>query len=174
MAAISAAATGAVLSTRLPLSLTAKSLPWGTPRMTFSESLLRNTLFTGRLSALPAVTNSRSGDVRLIRPLVYVSEEITQAYAEQNQLPITPWVYSFKTGTVRETLRGMLAQLKRENSHVMENMLAAMGRINTERLLDRRFLGGAGGTPIQEPVAALEPYNLPILQSSCNDSVIEY
>lgn len=140
----------------------------------FCESLLRNTLFTGRLSALPAVTNSRSGDVRLMRPLVYVSEEITQAYAEQNQLPITPCVCSFKTGTVRETLRGMLAQLKRENSHVMENMLAAMGRIDTDRLLDRRFLGGTGGTPVQEPVAPLEPYNLPILQSSCNDSVIEY
>ncbi|HEY8623559.1 MAG TPA: ATP-binding protein, partial [Casimicrobiaceae bacterium] len=48
----------------------------------FCESLLRNAMFTGRLSALPPVTYSRERDFRLIRPLVYVTEEITRGYAE--------------------------------------------------------------------------------------------
>ena len=47
----------------------------------FCESLLRNTMFTGRLSALPAITYSRDKEFRLIRPLVYVTEDITTAYA---------------------------------------------------------------------------------------------
>ncbi len=104
------------------------------------ESLLRNALYTGRLAALPAVARSRSGDFRLIRPLVYVSEEITQGYAEEQEIPITPCVCSFKTGTVRESLRGFLKQAKSDNPHVMENLLAAMGRIDADRLLDRRYL----------------------------------
>ena len=64
----------------------------------FCEALLRNTLYTGRLSALPAVTYSRSKDFRLIRPLVYVSEEITSGYAEHKGIPLTPCVCSYKPG----------------------------------------------------------------------------
>lgn len=106
----------------------------------FCEALLRNTLFTGKLSALPAITWSRSKDFRLIRPLVYVSEEVTQTYTEQRGMPITPCVCSHRTGTVRRNLREFLREVQQENPHVMENMLAAMGRIDAERLLDRRFL----------------------------------
>ena len=108
------------------------------------EALLRNALFTGRLSALPPVTVSRSGDFRLIRPLVFVAEELTRGYAEESGLPVTPCVCSYKTGTVREKLRGFLEDLKRNNPHVAENLLASMGNIDVDRLLDKRFLGSAG------------------------------
>lgn len=104
------------------------------------EALLRNALFTGRLSALPPVTTSRSGDFRLIRPLVYVSEDITEAYAAECGLPVTPCVCSFKTGTARSKIRGFLSQLKEDNPHVGENLLASMAHLDTARLLDRRFL----------------------------------
>lgn len=107
------------------------------------EALLRNALFTGRLSSLPPVTKSRSGDFRLIRPLVYVSEAVTRGYVEWAGLPVTPCVCSHKTGTVREKLRAFLAELERGNPHVAQNLLAAMGNIDYERLLDRRFLAGA-------------------------------
>ena len=136
----------------------------------FCESLLRNVMFTGRLSALPAVTRSRSGDFRLIRPLVYVSEEITRGYARQRRIPLTPCVCSFKSGTVRETLRGFLDGLKERNPHLTETMLAAMGRIDAERLLDRRFLDpGCGETP----ATPMDGSGFPVLQSLCNDAVVE-
>lgn len=113
----------------------------------FCESLLRNAMFTGRLSALPAVTNSRSGDFRLIRPLVYTSEEITSGYAEEKGIRLTPCVCSHRTGTVRRSLRGFLDEMRSDNPHVMENLLAAMGRIDTDRLLDKRFLGDDANVP---------------------------
>ena len=115
------------------------------------EALLRNALFTGRLSALPPVTWSRSGSFRLIRPLIYLSEEVTRAYAEETGMPVTPCVCSFKTGTVREKLRSFLADLRSDNPHVLRNLLAAMGRIDTARLLDTRFL------PPSKPVPAATP-----------------
>lgn len=103
------------------------------------DALLRNVLFTGRLAALPAVTNSRSGDFRLIRPLVYVNEELTAAYAAETGIPVTPCVCSHKTGTVREKVRGFLDELSAENPHVQENLLSAMSRVDPHRLLDRRL-----------------------------------
>ena len=48
----------------------------------FCEALLRNALFTGRMSALPPVTRSRDREFRLIRPLVFVNEHLTRRYAE--------------------------------------------------------------------------------------------
>ena len=106
----------------------------------FCEALLRNTMFTGRLSALPAVTTSRNRDYRLIRPLVFVTEDITRAYAEQMGVPLVPCGCSQKTGTVRRALRGMFTELEREYPHLKENILAAMGNVDGSRLLDPRLL----------------------------------
>lgn len=99
------------------------------------ESLLRNAMYNGRLSALPAVVNSREGTVRIIRPLIYVSEEITSAFAEQLGIPIVPCVCSFKTDTVRGHIRDAMAE-----PGVKQSLLSAIGNIDVNRLLDPRFL----------------------------------
>ena len=87
----------------------------------FCEALLRNTMFTGKLSALPPVTHSRNGDYRLIRPLVFVTEDITTAYAGSLGVPVVPCGCSQKTGTVRRALREMFAGLEQEHPHLKEN-----------------------------------------------------
>ena len=117
----------------------------------FCEALLRNTMFTGKLSALPAVTWSRERDYRLIRPLVYVTEAITSAFAQSLGIPVIPCGCSQRTGTVRRALRDMFAELEQEHPHLKENILSAMGNVDTGRLLDTRFLGLEGApAPGQE------------------------
>jgi len=106
----------------------------------FCEALLRNTMFTGRLSALPAVTHSRDREFRLIRPLVFVTEDITAAYAQSTGAPLVPCGCSQKTGTVRRSLREIFSELEQEYPHLKENILSAMGNVDTRRLLDTRFL----------------------------------
>jgi len=106
----------------------------------FCEALLRNTMFTGKLSALPPVTTSRAGEYRLIRPLVFVTEDITRAYAEKCGVPVVPCGCSQRTGTVRRALRDLFAGLEQEYPHLKENILSAMGNVDTGRLLDPRFL----------------------------------
>jgi tRNA 2-thiocytidine biosynthesis protein TtcA len=119
----------------------------------FCEALLRNTMFTGRLSALPPVTASRSREYRLVRPLVYVTEDMTRAYAEALGVPIVPCGCSQKTGTVRRALRDMFASLEREYPHLKENIISAMGNVDTSRLLDTRYLHPQGaGTAEPFPI----------------------
>jgi len=122
-----------------------------------AEALLRNTLYTGKLASLPPVTTSRSGDFRLIRPIILVSEEVTSGYAAEKGIPITPCVCSFKTGTVRESIRTFLASARAENPHVLENMLSAMGNVDENRLLDRRFLDLGPDTDLPPSPPVLPP-----------------
>jgi tRNA 2-thiocytidine biosynthesis protein TtcA len=106
----------------------------------FCESFLRNAMFTGRISALPPVTWSSKREFRLIRPLVYVTEDLTRAFAASLGAPVIPCGCSQKTGTVRRTLRDMFAEIEKDHPYLKETLLSAMGKIETGRLLDTRFL----------------------------------
>ena len=126
----------------------------------FCEAFLRNALFTGRLSALPPVTSSRDKEFRLIRPLVFVTEEVTSRFAESLGAPVIPCGCSQRTGTVRKSLRGMFAQLESEYPRLKESLLSAMGNIEASRLLDTRYFDLEGCAP--EPEREI----LPVLQGS--------
>jgi tRNA 2-thiocytidine biosynthesis protein TtcA len=106
----------------------------------FCESFLRNAMFTGRTSALPAITWSSKREFRLIRPLVYVTEDLTRAYAAKLEAPVIPCGCSQKTGTVRRSIRDIFGELEKEYPFLKENLLSAMGKVETSRLLDTRFL----------------------------------
>jgi tRNA 2-thiocytidine biosynthesis protein TtcA len=103
------------------------------------ESLFRNILYTGRLSSLPPVTVSRQRDFRIIRPLIYVTEELTRGFVESKGVPVVPCGCSLRTGTVRRGIRETIADWEREHPHLRENILKAMSNIQPGRLLDRRY-----------------------------------
>jgi tRNA 2-thiocytidine biosynthesis protein TtcA len=119
----------------------------------FCEAFLRNSMFTGRVSALPPVTWSRDGEFRLIRPLVYVTEDLTTAFAARLGAPVIPCGCSQKTGTVRRTLRDFFAEIEKEHPFLKETLLSAMGNVEVSRLLDTRFLNldEPSSAPLPEP-----------------------
>ncbi|MBK9170723.1 MAG: PP-loop domain-containing protein [Bryobacterales bacterium] len=122
----------------------------------FCEALLRNAMFTGKLSALPAVTHSRDGEFRLIRPLVFVTEDLTTQFAGSLGAPVIPCGCSQRTGTVRRSLRDLFSSLEGDYPHLKENLLSAMGNLDPSRLLDPRYLDS-------DRAPALEPELFPIL-----------
>ena len=111
----------------------------------FCEAFLRNAMFTGRVSALPPITYSRDKEFRLIRPLVFVSEEITTRFAESTGAPVIPCGCSQKTGTVRKSIRGLFGDIEKDYPHLKETLLSAMGNLELSRLLDTRYLDLEGG-----------------------------
>jgi tRNA 2-thiocytidine biosynthesis protein TtcA len=106
----------------------------------FCEALLRNALFTGKLSALPPVAHSRDREFRLIRPLLLVPEDLTRRYAESLGAPLVPCACAQRSNAVRRSLRDLFAGLERQYPYLKEHLLAAMGNLDTGRLLDTRFL----------------------------------
>jgi tRNA 2-thiocytidine biosynthesis protein TtcA len=123
----------------------------------FCEAFLRNAMFTGRLSALPPVTYSRRRDFRLIRPLVFVNEDLTRQYAAGLGAPVIPCGCSQKTGTVRRSIRDIFAEIEAEHPHLKENLLSAMGNIQPQRLLDTRFFDPDVGEDSSEGSHTLLP-----------------
>ena len=94
-----------------------------------AESLLRNVLFNGRIASLPPVSKSQKGSVRLIRPLVYVTEDLSTEYARaQGFLPIA-CVCSEKEN-VRREIRDFLEAMKLRHVGISESITAALGNVN--------------------------------------------
>ena len=101
------------------------------------------------------MTHSRDRDFRLIRPLVFVTEDITSRYAESLGAPIVPCGCSQRTGTVRRSLRDIFGELEQDYPHLKENILSAMGNLNPSRLLDLRYLDLDGEAATGEEPAEL-------------------
>ena len=127
--------------------LGAKVIAFGHTADDFCESFLRNAMFTGRVSSLPPITYSRDKEFRLIRPLVFVTEEITARFAESTGAPVIPCGCSQKTGTVRKSIRGLFGEIEKDYPHLKETLLSAMGNLELSRLLDTRYLDLEGGKP---------------------------
>jgi len=107
-----------------------------------AESLLRNILFNGRIASLPPVSQSQKGTVRLIRPLVYVTENLSTEYAKtQGFLPIA-CVCSEKE-SVRREIREFLDTMKSSHIGISDSIIAALGNVNLYTLFGENPLDTA-------------------------------
>lgn len=116
-----------------------------------AEALLRNILFNGRIASLPPVATSRKGTLRLIRPLAFVSEALTDAYARARGLETVGCVCGEKD-TVRREIRGFLTTLGTRHRGVAESVAAALGNVNPYTLFDPALAKEGGDlSPAFEP-----------------------
>ncbi len=107
-----------------------------------AEALLRNILFNGRIASLPPVAASRKGGLRLIRPMVLVSEDLTAEYARAHGLEAIPCVCSRRDG-VRAELRALLARLAERHPGVRASVQAALANVNPHTLFGAASLAPA-------------------------------
>jgi tRNA 2-thiocytidine biosynthesis protein TtcA len=98
----------------------------------FAEAMVRNLVFTGRVKPLPPVVLSSQKEFRLVRPLVYVKEDLIRQQAAEQVFPIVPCACSLKEGT-RQAVRGFLRQVSDGNPHIFSNIIAAGVRTWQER-----------------------------------------
>ena len=103
-----------------------------------SEALLRNILFNGRIASLPPVAESRKGLMRLIRPLVYVTEDLTANYAIENGLATLGCVCAEKDGP-RSEIREFLDRMGADHQDVSESVSAALANVNPYTLFDSKL-----------------------------------
>jgi tRNA 2-thiocytidine biosynthesis protein TtcA len=120
---------------RLAGELGATALALGHTADDCAESLLRNILFNGRIASLPPVARSRRGQLRLIRPLVLVTEDMTAAYARAAGLAAIGCVCGDRD-SVRREIRAVLASLAGRHVGVRDSIAAALGNVNPYMLFD--------------------------------------
>src|SRR5262245_12568318 len=106
-----------------------------------AESVLRNILFNGRIASLPPVSQSQKGTVRLIRPLVYVTEDLSTEYARaQGFLPIA--CVCGEKESVRREIREFLDSMKSRHVGISDSIIAALGNVNRYSLFGERGAEG--------------------------------
>src|SRR2546421_2200133 len=94
-----------------------------------AESLLRNILFNGRIASLPPVAQSQKGSLRLIRPLVYVTEDLSTEYARAQGFLAIGCVCSEKE-SIRKEIREFLDAMKSRHVGISDSIIAALGNVN--------------------------------------------
>ena len=105
----------------------------------FIETLLLNLFFNGSIKGMSPNLLSDDGRNRVIRPLVYVREEMTRQYAQTVGVPIVGCSCGFQgmVASRRRWIKELLSQIEHEVPDVKSNLLAAMGRVQSRHLLQR-------------------------------------
>ena len=112
-----------------------------------AESLMRNILFNGRIASLPPVAESRKGNLRLIRPLAYVTESLSTEYARvQGFLPIA--CVCGEKESVRREIREFLDGMRSKHPGISDSITAALANVNLYTL----FTPSLEGADIEEEV----------------------
>jgi tRNA 2-thiocytidine biosynthesis protein TtcA len=93
-----------------------------------AETFLMSAFFGGKLRTMQAHYVIDAGDLRVIRPFVYVRERQTAAFARQAGLPVIQenCPACFKHPTERMHMKQLLAGLEKAHPRLFPNLLAAM------------------------------------------------
>ena len=112
-----------------------------------AESFLMSAFHGGQLRTMKAHYRNDDGDLRVIRPLVYVRERQTADFAREAALPVIKdnCPACFTMPTQRAHMKNLLADEERENKALFKSLLTAMRPLLTE-----------GGIPPREMESADE------------------
>jgi tRNA(Ile)-lysidine synthase TilS/MesJ len=93
-----------------------------------AESFLMSVFHGGQLRTMKAHYRNKDGDIRIIRPLVYVRETQTAAFAHAANLPVIPdsCPACFSAPTQREHMKQLLASEEQQNKLLFPSLLQAM------------------------------------------------
>lgn len=93
-----------------------------------AESFLMSALYSGTLKTMKAHYTNDTGDIRVIRPLVYVRERQTAEFAKEAHLPviIDNCPACFSAPTQRDHIKTLLANEESTHKDIFQNLLHAM------------------------------------------------
>jgi tRNA 2-thiocytidine biosynthesis protein TtcA len=105
----------------------------------FVETLVMNLFFNGSIKGMSPNLLADDGKNCVIRPLVYVREDVTRAYAWGASLPIIgcSCYYRGMGGNRRQWVKGLLTSIEKEVPDVRPNLLASMGRVHHRHLFSK-------------------------------------
>jgi tRNA 2-thiocytidine biosynthesis protein TtcA len=105
-----------------------------------AESFLMSAFHGGRLQTMKAHYVNDDGDLRIIRPLVYVRERQTHDFAQHNGLPVIAdsCPACFAMPTQRQHMKTLLAAEETQNKLLFKSLLTTLRPLMSEGLPDAR------------------------------------
>lgn len=93
-----------------------------------AESFLMSAFQGGQLRTMKANYVNDKGNIRIIRPLIYVRERQTASFAAENNLPVIAdsCPACFSMPTQRQQMKTLLAEQEKTNKNLYKNLLSAM------------------------------------------------
>jgi tRNA 2-thiocytidine biosynthesis protein TtcA len=103
-----------------------------------AESFLLSAFHAGQLRTMKAHYRIDAGDLRVIRPLVYVRERQTQDFARQAELPVIGdnCPACFRMPTRRMHMKQLLAREEADNNNLFKCLLSAISPLMSENMPD--------------------------------------
>jgi tRNA 2-thiocytidine biosynthesis protein TtcA len=101
-----------------------------------AESFLMSAFHGGKLKTMKAHYINDDGDLRIIRPLVYVRERLTRDFAIKNDLPVVPdsCPACFAMPTQRQHMKELLAAEEAQNKLLFKSLLSTIKPLMSEGL----------------------------------------
>jgi len=108
------------------------------------ETLLLNQFFVGEIKTMPAKLTSDDERHVVIRPLVYVPEDMVRSYASAMAYPIICCMCpACGDDTLkRKQMKDLLTTLEGAYPGVKKSLLRSLTRVNVAHMLDRRWIDG--------------------------------
>jgi tRNA 2-thiocytidine biosynthesis protein TtcA len=105
----------------------------------FIETLLLNQFYNGKIKAMAPLVHAEDGRNVVIRPLVYVHEDIIIRYASAARFPVTCCACPScgDPDMKRVRIKKLLSGLEQEQPGIKASLLAALGDIDVRHLLVR-------------------------------------
>ena len=105
-----------------------------------AESFLMSAFHGGKLKTMKAHYLNDNGDLRIIRPLVYVRERLTRDFALDNHLPVVPdsCPACFAMPTQRQHMKELLAAEEGRNKLLFKSLLATLKPLMSDGLQKAR------------------------------------
>jgi tRNA 2-thiocytidine biosynthesis protein TtcA len=103
-----------------------------------AESFLMSAFHGGRLQTMKAHYVNDAGDLRIIRPLVYMREQQTRDFAHDNGLPVIAdsCPACFAMPTQRQHMKTLLAAEETQNKLLFKSLLTTLRPLMSEGLAD--------------------------------------
>ncbi|HEX9934852.1 MAG TPA: ATP-binding protein, partial [bacterium] len=98
------------------------------------ETLLINILYGRKIGAMNPVQEVFKGQMHIIRPFVYVEEELLKKYALEAGLPVLPRRCPVDGGTRRQKIKEMIRSLQKDEPHanIRKNIFKALQHVEMD------------------------------------------
>jgi tRNA 2-thiocytidine biosynthesis protein TtcA len=104
----------------------------------FIETLLLNQFYVGTLAAMSPKLLADNGRHTVIRPLVYVEEEMIAALSRTADFPLVPCgcPQEVRADQKRQKMKRLVRELADDNPHLRSSLLGALGNVQPRHLMD--------------------------------------